>query len=316
MSFNVSALSDYTRQNATRLYTGLVTGAETAMMIKEAGNVMVGVKSAETINIMDTDAVFQTGGVCGFNASGSTSFTQRTVTVGKVKVNESLCPKSLEAKYMQEALTQGSTYDSVLFATEYTDKKNKRIQAQLETAIWQGDTGSGNVNLNKFDGFIKLIGAAAGVINANVSGYVSGAPLTSITKTNVIAALKGVKNAIPQQVKYVPDMRIWVGYDVFDLIVDAHVDLNLFNYGQQNIGNGEFTIPGTTYKVKAVHGLDGTGDIYAIRLSNMFLGTDLLNEEERYELFFAKEADEFRFIAEWKMGVNIAFPDEVVKLTT
>ncbi len=30
---------------------------------------MVGVKSAETINIMDTDAIFQSGGTCGFVAS-------------------------------------------------------------------------------------------------------------------------------------------------------------------------------------------------------------------------------------------------------
>jgi hypothetical protein len=50
-----------------------------------------------------------------------------------------------------------------------------------------------------------------------------------------------------------------------------------------------------------------------MRLSNLFLGTDLLNEEERFEIFFAKEADEIRFVSEFKMGVNIAFPDEVVR---
>jgi hypothetical protein len=48
-----------------------------------------------------------------------------------------------------------------------------------------------------------------------------------------------------------------------------------------------------------------------MRLSNAFLGTDLLNEEERYELFYAKEADEVRFVAEFKLGVNVAFLDEV-----
>ncbi len=36
------------------------------------------------------DAIFQDGSSCGFNASGTTSFTQRTVTVGKIKVNEAL----------------------------------------------------------------------------------------------------------------------------------------------------------------------------------------------------------------------------------
>ncbi len=98
---------------------------------------MVGVKSSETINIMDTDAIFQSGGSCGFTASGSTTFTQRTVTVGKIKVNEALCPKDLEAKYLQKALPTGSMYDSVPFEQEFADKKAKTIAAQLETSIWQ-----------------------------------------------------------------------------------------------------------------------------------------------------------------------------------
>ena len=95
MAFNVSALANYTEENAALLVTSSVLGAKTASLIKSAGNVMVGVKSSETINIMDTDAIFQSGGSCGFTASGSTTFTQRTVTVGKIKVNEALCPKDL-----------------------------------------------------------------------------------------------------------------------------------------------------------------------------------------------------------------------------
>jgi hypothetical protein len=146
MAFDVSALAAYTEQNAAQLVTSSVLGAKTANLIKSAGNVMVGVKSAETINIMDTDAIFQAGGSCGFTASGSTTFTQRTVTVGKIKVNEALCPKDLEAKYLQKALPTGSMYDSVPFEQEFADKKAKTIAAQLETAIWQGDTASVNVN--------------------------------------------------------------------------------------------------------------------------------------------------------------------------
>ncbi len=81
MAFDVSALANYTKENEALLVTSSVLGSKTASLIKSQGNVMVGVKSAETINIMDTDAIFQAGGSCGFNASGSTTFTQRTVTV-------------------------------------------------------------------------------------------------------------------------------------------------------------------------------------------------------------------------------------------
>ena len=276
---------------------------------------MVGVKSAETINIMDTDAFFQAGGTCGWNASGTTSFTQRTVTVGKIKVQEALCPKTLESKYLQKALPTGSQYDSIPFEQEFSDKKAKTIAAQLETAIWQGDTASANGNLNKFDGLIKLIGAASGVVDANVSGFISGAPLTSITPANVVSLFDGVYRAIPAKVVAADDMVIVCGMDTFRTYAIALKNANMFNYAFDGKADSEFVLPGTSIKVVALQGLNGTNDVYAMRLSNLFLGTDLLNEEEKFEIFFAKEADEVRFAAEFKMGVNIAFPDEIVKVT-
>jgi hypothetical protein len=313
MGFDVSALANYTKENEALLVTSSVLGAKTAALIKSAGNVMVGVKSSEKINIMETDAIFQDGASCGFNASGSTTFTQRTVTPGKIKVNEALCPKDLEAKYLQKALPTGSMYDSIPFEQEYSEKKAKTIAAQLETALWQGDTSSVNVNLNKFDGLVKLIGAASGVVAANASTFISGAPLSSITDANVISIFDGVYKAIPAKVVAADDMTIFCGQDLFRTYTIALKNSGSFNYQIDVKADSEFVLPGTTIKVVAVAGLNGTNKVYAMRLSNLFLGTDLLNEEEKFEIFYAKEADQVRFVSEFKMGVNIAFPDEAVK---
>jgi ribosomal protein L18E len=313
MAFNVSALADYTIQNAAELVTSSVLGAKTAKLIQSAGNVMVGVKFAETINIMDTDAIFQAGGTCGFNASGATTFTQRTVTVGKIKVNEAICPKDLEAKYLQQALPTGSMYDSIPFEQQYAEKKAATIAKQLEESLWQGDTGSANVNLNKFDGLVKLIGAASGVVAANSATYISGAPLASITAANVISIFDGVYAAIPAKVVAADDMTIFCGQDLFRTYTIALKNANAFHYSVDVKADSEFILPGTSIKVIAVGGLNGTNKVYALRLSNLFLGTDLLSEEEKFEIFYAKEADQVRFVSEFKMGVNIAFPDEIVK---
>jgi hypothetical protein len=313
MGFDVSALANYTKENEALLVTSSVLGSKTASLIKSAGNVMVGVKSSEKINIMQTDAIFQDGASCGFNASGSTTFTQRTVTPGKIKVNEALCPKDLEAKYLQKALPTGSMYDSVPFEQEYSEKKAKTIAAQLETALWQGDTSSVNVNLNKFDGLVKLIGAASGVVAANASTFISGAPLSSITAANVISIFDGVYQAIPAQVVAADDMTIFCGQDLFRTYTIALKNSGSFNYQIDVKADSEFVLPGTTIKVIAVAGLNGTNKVYAMRLSNMFLGTDLLNEEEKFEIFYAKEADQVRFVSEFKFGINISFPDETVK---
>ena len=308
MAFDVSALANYTKENEALLVTSSVLGSKTASLIKSQGNVMVGVKSAETINIMDTDAIFQSGGTCGFNASGSTTFTQRTVTVGKIKVNESLCPKDLEAKYLQKALPEGSRYDSIAFAADYTDKKAARIAAQLETAIWQGSTGSANVNLNKFQGLVTLIGSSA--VEANNATYYGGTA-TAITTANVVAIFDALYKAIPATVVSKDDMTIWCGQDVFRTYTIALKNANMFNYAFDGKADSEFYLPGTPIKVVATPGLNGITKLYAIRLSNLFIGTDLLNEEERFELFYAKEADQVRFVAEFKMGVNVAFLDEI-----
>jgi hypothetical protein len=311
MAFNVSLLADYTEQNEALLVTSSVLGAKTASLIKSAGNVMVGVKSSETINIMDTDAFFQAGGTCGFNASGTTSFTQRTVTVGKIAVMEAICPADLEAKYLQKALPTGSMYDSIPFEQEFTEKKAKRIASQLEKAIWQGTTASADGNLNKFNGLIKLIADASASVAANASAYISGGPVASITDANVIAVFDAVYKAIPASVVAEDDMTIFCGQDLFRSYTVALKNSASFHYALDAKADSEFILPGTQIKVIAVQGLNGTNKIYALRLSNMFLGTDLLNEEEKFELFYAKEADIVRFVAKFKIGVNVAFPDEI-----
>jgi ribosomal protein L18E len=313
MAFSVGTLAAYTKENEALLVASSVLGSKTASLIKDKGNVMVGVKSAETINIMDTDAIFQDGSSCGFNASGTTSFTQRTVTVGKIKVNEALCLKDLEAKYLQKALPAGSSYDSMVYSEEYSKRKSEKIAEQLEKTLWQGSTASVDVNLNKFQGITTLITAAgASVVNAN-SVALHGVVETSITDTNVISIFDDIYKAIPAQVVDKDDIAIFCGMDVFRTYTVKLKTSNLYHYQYDGKANGEFYLPGTNVKVIAVQGLNGSGKIVAARISNFFIGTDLLNEEERFEIFYAKEADQVRFVSEFKMGVNFAFPDEIVK---
>lgn len=313
MAYNVAALTNYTIENEELLVMKSLFESKTQKLIQSEGNIMTGVKSSEQINILDTDALFQTGGTCGFTSSGTTTFTQRAVTVGKIKINESLCPKALETKYTQKALQLGSRYDKIPFEEQYTSLKAAKIAEQLEIAIWKGDTASGDAGLNKFDGLIKLIDAAAVSVNGNPTAITSG---TGITASNVKGIINGMWGLLPSRVQGKDDVRIFVGWDVFTLFIQAYTDANLFAFAPKgsevSAQNGEVIIPGTNYKLTAVHGLDGTNRAFSIRMSNLFLGVDLENEEERWEIFFAKEADEIRFVAEFKMGVNVAFPNEIV----
>ena len=314
MALSFTGLSSYTKQLVQPLLTSAVIGAKTQKLIMDNGIVLTGVKGPTAIPLMDTDAVFATQS-CTFDASGTTSFSQRTLTPGKIKVEEKICPKDMEAYFTMEALRAGSTYEdfgNADFAAAYLAKKNSRIAAQLETAIWQGDSGSGTANLNKFNGLQVLINAGS-PINANVSGYTGVATITTVTASNVIAATEGIYKAIPAEVMAKGDVRIFVGYDWFRLLVLAYRALNLFSYNPQDANFEGFILPGTNVKVEPVNGLNGTGDAYAISLCNMAIGVDLEAEETNYKLWYSEDNNDVRFRAEFKVGVDVAYTSECVK---
>ncbi len=79
---------------------------------------------------MDTDAVFQDATACAWNADGTTTFSQRTITVARVKVQEELCPRSLETAWLASQLTQGSNYEGVPFEQAFATQKAE-AQSQM-----------------------------------------------------------------------------------------------------------------------------------------------------------------------------------------
>lgn len=314
MAFNVTALANYTKTNETQLLTKALFGAKSISLFTP----QIGVKSSQQVNTMDTDAVFQADS-CGWSASGTTTFSGRTLTVAAIKVQEALCPKDLNTKYLQLTLPRGSKDDSIPFEQKYAEYKSGLIAEQLETAVWQGNTLSANPALSRFDGLIKIIDAASGVIEANVSGFMTGAPYSAsggITVNNVIPIMQGVYRAMPVELLGKADATVFVGMNTFRTYQMALTNANLFHYNaDSSVSNFEIVIPGTNLKVVAVNGLNGTNRIFAAQTSNIFFGTDLLGEEDNYEIFYAKEAMEVRYHVAFKAGVQIAFPEEIVKFT-
>jgi hypothetical protein len=314
MALAFSGLSAYTKQLVKPLLTSAVFDAKTQQLILASGIVIPNVKSSVAIPLMETDAVFAAQS-CSFDASGTTTFSQRTITVGKIKVEEKICPKDLEAYFTQEALKAGSTYEdfgNADFQKAYFDKKNIRIASQLETAIWQGDATGATANTNKFDGLQKLIAAGSPVL-ANVSGYtgITGSPVVTVTASNVIACTEGIYKAIPVQVLSKGDVKIFVGNDWYRLLILAYREKNMFSYNPQDSQAASFILPATNVEVISVNGLNGTGDAYAISLSNMALAVDLVDEEGSYKMWYSEDNNDVRYRVEFKMGVNVAFTNEV-----
>ena len=304
MAYSLGTLTAYVIQNGNEIYTKAVFGAKTISMMTPK----VGIKSAETLNLMDTDAVIQAGGTCGFNSSGTTAITQRTLTVGKMKVQEQLCPPDLEAYFTQQALQKGSNYDMIAYAKDYSDLKVKKINAEMERLVWQGRLSGGSY----FDGILRILQHETTVIEANTTTYMTAA-LTSFTAANTLSAFQGINRAIPVEVIDATDMNVFCGWDIFRLLIANITNLNFFAYtaSSEAAVKGELVIPGTNLKVTAVNGLNGQNAIVACQKSNMFFGTDMLDEYEKFSLKYDEINEVVKFSVKWKAGVQFAFPQFV-----
>lgn len=308
MSFNVSALNNYTDEQRADLLSRSLFGNKTAEILFQAGQVQVGVKSASALNILTSTVFFQADG-CGYNPSGTTTFTQRNITVGAIKVEETLCPKSLEAKWMQTQIAPGSAIE-VPFEEQIGREKASRIARLLEIAMWQGDTASTNTNpnTNRFDGFNKIIDAASA---STIAGNTISA--TAITTSNIDDILDAMYAVVPSEIASEADLVCFCGIDTYKKYLVNLKNANLFHYMQDASEAMESIIPGTNVKLIAVGGLDGTNRLFLGRLNNFFIGTDLVDEQEEFKFWYSTDSDEVRYRASMKYGVQIAFPDQLVQ---
>jgi hypothetical protein len=301
MAFTFGGLTSYTDQERLPLITKAVFSARSASLFTK----QVGIKFAAALNLMDTDALIQGGDTCGYTTSGTTAFTQRNITVGRMKVQETLCPRSLEQYWMQTQLTAGSTYDGVPFEQAFSEQKALRIAEALENAIWKGNT--------YFSGVNQLLNAASGSTISGNTGAVSAS--VGVTTGNAIGIFDGIYNQIPQAILTKTDLVIFCGWDNFRTLLGAFKASTAVMYNQVDLAglaDGDIMYPGTNVRVIAVPGLTGTNRIVSSYLGNFFYGTDLLSDEEQFSIWFSKDNDEVRFQAAFKAGVQIAYPDLVV----
>ena len=305
MAFDVSGLSAYTDQTSKDLITKIHFGNETAGMAQPHP----GVKSSQALQLLTTSPIPQDGSSCGYTSSGSTTFTQRTITTNAVKWQQDLCPRTLESKWTQLLLKAGQKYSEADIPKMIVDEYLAVVGEQLEVLDWQGDTGAGSAYINKYDGLIKIIGAASGVVAATASTYNS---------TNARAIIKNIITNIPASLKGNPNFEIVMGYDAAEIYRQALMDANLYHIASGD-GAKQMYAEGSIYKIRPLHGLDGlygtSGQacIFGLVWDNVFMGCDLLGEEEKCEMWYSKDTDVVKTDIRMRRGWQIAKPTEIVK---
>lgn len=308
MGFTVSSLTDYVNEQSKELLTAIHFEGATA----EMAYAHPGIKSAEAIQLLASSPVPQDASACSFNASGDTTFTQAILAVAGVKWEDILCLKTLESKWTQLLLKAGSKYTEADIPAMIMSDIVEVINEQLETADWQGDTGSGSAYLNRYNGLRKIIKAATGTTTATASTW---------NLSNARAIMKNIISSIPTRLKGNPKVKVICGYDVAETYRQALMDANLFHVAAGSKDQQGIYVEGSVHELVPVHGLDGlatsTGDnpfIFAlIPERHLHYGFDLLNEEEKAEMGMDQYKKNVWYSFELKRGWQIIYPNEIVE---
>lgn len=296
MAYVVTGLTNYVIENPQQLiWAKIYSEGDTLKLIE---NKQTGVKSSEKINILTTEGYFQTQG-CSFTASGSTEFTQATLTVGKIAINMSFCERDLETKYTQLKLAKGGDYDVLAYGDYIVEQVLANANKRLEVAMWKGDTAAtGNPWLKHFDGLIKQINAASGTTTISGTAWSSANSRTVIQAINASVVANADVYKTGTSLKYF--MSPALAYDYRQKLITD----NLYHI---NATNGPLVAEGTNIPIVEVAGLAGTNYIYAVETDNIWFGTDMENELDKLKMWKSDDDQNIKLHAEFKAAVNVAF---------
>lgn len=236
---------------------------------------------------------------CGWVEKGNLALEQRELIVYPKQLKNSICPKTLETTYLGMYMR---TNKEVPFVAVIADEYVRNAHAYAEKFIWQGD----GVN----DGLYQIVSTATGVVNASSA---VDAAATWIDRVNEMLSVT------PAEVLERRDGILCMGYADFmaliqELNATAHFTVT-FNEGAPM----EFYYPGTTILVKAVAGMNGIAaptkgkNMILTYKDNIAVGTDMMNDEEVFDMWYSRDNDEVRINIQFKVGSQVYFPDFVVK---
>lgn len=293
MAINVSALTAYVEEQRLPLIRKTVFAAPSTKYF----NLQTGIKHSAALNILNTEVEFGDGATCGWDEAGSSAFSQRTLEVGNFKVNMSFCDKAMLKYWNGYDVRVAAGQKSLPFEEDFVAGIIDGVRVKLESMIWKGVKATDGM-----DGLLTILNAESGVIKPTIA-----AGDTIYEKT--LAAYK----AIPAS--KLENASIFMGIDSFrDLVLELTAK-NLYHYSPEVDSALEIVLPGTNTKVRGVAGLNGEKAIVAADGENIYFGVDMEGDEERFDLWYSKDNQEFRLAINFNAGVQIAFPDEVVLAT-
>jgi hypothetical protein len=300
--FNLSSLATYTDEVGGELIRRAILEGETAKIIK----VQPGVKGSQAINLLDSTLVVQDGS-CGWSSSGQTTYTQRDITVCQYKVNEALCPADLNDYWLGQLLAPGSYNESVPFEQQISELKSAQISQYIENLMWQASSAT-----TCFSGFKELT-AQLGTGNTTVTGGIVVTGSSALTSSNALTQVDLLVEAIPDDIVDRTDLVVFMSHANYRKYLINYRTANYYHFNPENSYEDFKTFhPATNILVHPVGGLNSSNRLVLAPAGYMVMGVDLMSDSETLKMFYSVDFDEVRLRSNFKIGVQIAWPNFVI----
>ena len=293
MALNVSTLSNYVEEKRLPLIAKSFLRGKTIDLIQ----LETGVLQDTALNLVSASVQFGDGASCGWNPTDGIALSQRILKPTFLKVNQAFCDKDLLKKWASYEVKLAAGREQLPFEEKFLEEIANSINESIEKLVWQGDTS----HTNEPDGFLKILETGG-------SGVVS---VTWTAGTTAYNKIKAVYNKIPANIIDKEDTVIFVGEETYREFIQDLVAANLYHFSP-DYKAGEYMVPGTSIRVIAVNGLNGTGKIVAGRLSNFFYGVGAEDDKDTFDFWYSQDNREFRLAAYFAIAVQVAYPNEIV----
>lgn len=304
MAYDISnldaKLKSYLDGSRAELVSAAIFGAKST----DRMNIQTGVKASVPIVRIENEVTFQDGTQCGFNASDDTDFSDRLLNPEFIKVNMEWCDKDMLKSWAANEVSVQAGRETMPFEQKITDNLIKKINAELDKLVWQGDKTNGSGNMALMDGIYTLI--EADITNT----VIPAANVVAKGSDNMFVRVEKLWQAIPAE--YTDKVTFFTSVTNYKQLIVDLTNSNLYHIFEEYQGEYRMRLPfAGNVELVGLPALEGVNTIIATPYDNLYYGVDLEDDSEVFDLWYSKDDRVFRFDCEFAAAVQYAIPEAV-----
>ena len=287
-----SRLKNYLETSGTEVLTKALFNSESAKYFQ----IQTGVTAETPIIRLDSSITLADASTCGFEATGSDTFSNRLLSPKFLKVNKEICAKTLLKTWAHSDVRMNALGETLPFEELLINNNINELAKVNERLIWEGKTSGGVGNMALMDGILTIARADENTVKLEKG---TDDLWTRVEKTWLALAPEVADKC-----------TLFMSIANYKQLIVELMNKNMYHVFETYEGEYRMTMPGTNLVIRGVSGI--TEDVLICTPEeNLYLGVDGESDDETVDLYFDKSSRTFKFVVEYAYAVNYAFSEFV-----